>query len=79
METIERMIVDEVYTPRITFMLRDVVELRENNWTPRSASNNWLPLHEKNFNPTSIQKIREEATNNQSFADFDTPGKRMQR
>lgn len=45
--------------PRIRFMLRDVIDLRYNNWKPR-------PYQREETNPQMISKIREESIYQQS-------------
>ena len=51
-DEINKIILGKKTSLKVSFMLRDVVDLRKNKWVPR---------HEENFNPKTIDQIHKEA------------------
>lgn len=43
-ETMDQRSKSQKYPPRIRFMLRDIIELRENNWIPRKVATTEGPV-----------------------------------
>ncbi|GBP15373.1 Eukaryotic translation initiation factor 4 gamma 2 [Eumeta japonica] len=62
-ETLERRSKSTDYPPRIRFMLKDVIELRENNWVPRKVVNTEGPVPIKQIRNDDEPLIRTPFTN----------------
>ncbi|XP_037827694.1 eukaryotic translation initiation factor 4 gamma 2 [Lucilia sericata] len=62
-ETLERRSKSTDYPPRIRFMLKDVIELRENNWIPRKVVNTEGPVPIKQIRSDDEPLIRTPFTN----------------
>lgn len=57
-ETLERRSKSTEYPPRIRFMLKDVIELRENNWVPRKVATTDGPVPIKQIRTDDDAMIR---------------------
>lgn len=62
-ETLERRSKSTDYPPRIRFMLKDVIELRDNNWIPRKVVNTEGPVPIKQIRSDDEPLIRTPFTN----------------
>ncbi|KAM7342315.1 N-acetyltransferase 1, partial [Cochliomyia hominivorax] len=62
-ETLERRSKSTDYPPRIRFMLKDVIELRENDWIPRKVVNTEGPVPIKQIRSDDEPLIRTPFTN----------------